>query len=105
MFKAISNEYLSNGVIVTPNNPEPNANVTIVYNGLLAQSGAQELYARIGFGCDWQGSQDLRMIRTNSGFEATIPAANAENLNVAFKDSINNWDNNSNRNYCFNIKH
>jgi hypothetical protein len=44
------------------------------------------------------------MIRTNSGFEATIPAANAEHLNVAFKDSINNWDNNSNRNYTFNIK-
>lgn len=105
MFKAISNEYLANGVIVTPNNPEPNTNVTIVYNGLLAQSGAQELYARVGFGYDWQGSQDLRMIRTNSGFEATIPAANAENLNVAFKDPVNNWDNNCNRNYSFNIKH
>ncbi|MBP2628484.1 MAG: hypothetical protein H6Q68_3195 [Firmicutes bacterium] len=105
MFKSVSNEYLSNGVIVTPNNPEPNENVTIVYNGLLAQSGANEIYAHVGFGCDWQGSQDLKMIRTNSGFEATIPAANADHLSVAFKDSSNNWDNNFNRNYTFNIRH
>lgn len=105
MFKAISNEYLANGVIVTPNNPEPNENVTIVYNGLLAKSGAQEVYARVGFGHHWHGSQDLRMIRTNSGFEATLPVTNSEILNVAFKDSVNNWDNNCNMNYGFNIGH
>jgi len=105
MFKAVSNEYLSNGVIVTPNNPEANENVTIVYNGLLAQCGASEVYARVGYDCEWQGSQDLKMIRTNSGFETTIPTANADHLNVAFKDSSNNWDNNSNRNYSFNIRH
>ena len=104
MFKATSNEYLSNGVIVTPANPEAYEHVTIVYNGLLAQSGATELYARVGFGNDWQGSQDVRMIKTRSGFEATITAANADSLNVCFKDPINNWDNNSGSNYVFSIE-
>lgn len=105
MFKATSNEYLANGVIITPTNPQSYENVTVVYNGLLAQKGATEVYARIGFGSGWQGAQDLRMIRTNSGFETIVPAANSESLNVAFKDPVNNWDNNSGLNYNFNIKH
>jgi hypothetical protein len=105
MFKAKSNEYLANGVAITPHNPAPNSNITIVYNGLLAQKGASEIYAHVGFGEHWHGNQDLKMIRTKSGFEATIPAVHADSLNVAFKDSVNNWDNNSNMNYSFNILH
>jgi hypothetical protein len=104
MFKATSNEYLANGVIVTPSNPETYQHVTIVYNGLLSKAGANELIAHVGFGHDWQGAQDLRMIKTKSGYEATITAANAESLNVAFKDAANNWDNNSGSNYVFNIE-
>jgi hypothetical protein len=103
LFKATSNEYLANGVILTPANPEAYENVTIVYNGLLSKSGATELYAHVGFGPDWQGAQDLKMIRTKSGYEATIPAANAESLNVAFKDPLNNWGNNYGQNYIFNV--
>jgi len=104
LYKAISNEYLANGVIVTPPNPETYKRATVVYNGLLSKSGAQEIYARVGFGCNWEGAQDIRMIKTNSGYEATIIAANAESLNVAFKDPLNNWDNNSGANYVFNIE-
>lgn len=105
MYKAKANEYLSNGVMITPQNPEVYENVTIVYNGLLAQHGAPEVYARVGFGDQWQGAQDLRMLRTNSGFEVTIPAANADSLNCCFKDQANNWDNNSGMNYNFEIDH
>lgn len=103
-FKAKSNEYLANGVILTPNNPETYQNATIVYNGLLAQHGATELWAHVGFGDGWQGTQDFKMLRTISGFELTIPAANAESLNVVFHDQINNWDNNNGMNYNFNIQ-
>jgi hypothetical protein len=103
-FKARSNEYLSNGVVVTPSNPETYQNVTIVYNGLLAQRGANELWAHVGFGDGWQGTQELKMLRTSSGYEVTIPAANAESLNVAFHDPLNNWDNNNGMNYNFNIQ-
>jgi len=105
MFRAKSNEYLANGVIITPAPAEPHQNVTIVYNGLLAKSGAPELYAHVGFGDSWQGVQDIKMIRTPSGFEATIPAVNADSLNVCFRDSANNWDNNSGMNYNFSILH
>lgn len=105
MFKARSNEYLSNGVIITPANPEPYENVTIVYNGLLSKSGANDVYAHVGFGEHWHGAQDLRMIKTYSGFEATIPAANIDSMSVAFHDPANNWDNNSGANYNFHIKH
>lgn len=103
-FKAKSNEYLANGVIVTPNNPEKYQNATVVYNGLLAQNGAEEIWAHIGFGDGWQGAQDMKMLRTSSGYEITVPAANAESLNVSFHDPDNNWDNNNGMNYYFNIQ-
>ncbi|HMM20997.1 MAG TPA: carbohydrate-binding protein [Selenomonadales bacterium] len=105
MFRARSNEYLANGVIITPANPEPYENVTIVYNGLLSKNGANDMYAHVGFGEHWHGAQDLRMIKTCSGFEATIPAANIDSMSVAFHDPANNWDNNSGSNYNFQIKH
>jgi len=104
LFKAKTNEYLSNGVIVTPSNPEIYEQATIVYNGLLPKAGARDLYAHIGFGSNWEGAQDVKMIRTKAGFEATVITANADSLNVAFKDTANNWDNNCGANYVFNIE-
>lgn len=103
LFKANSNEYLANGVIISPTNPHPGEAVKICYNGLLPKSGAGNIAAHVGFGFEWQNTYDVQMTRTPVGFEATITAANHNTLCVAFKDSANNWDNNSGLNYNFNI--
>ena len=104
MFKATSNEYLANGLIIEQANPHANDRVTIVYNGLLAQSGAPRLFARVGHGCNWHETEEYEMSRTVSGFETTVPARNSETLNVAFRDTVFNWDNNHGMNYTFNVQ-
>lgn len=103
LFKANSNEYLANGVIITPTNPHTGEAVKISYNGLLPKGGASNVSAHVGFGFEWQNTHDIQMTRTPAGFETTLTAANHNTLCVAFKDSANNWDNNSGLNYNFNI--
>lgn len=97
------NPYIDNGIYVKPLQVTVGDNIKISYDGLLAKSGANEVYAHIGYGNKWSSSKDYKMIKTNTGFETSIPVTNAETLNICFKDSINNWDNNSGMNYTFEV--
>ncbi len=96
-------EYLPNGVKISPAIPTTGDNITLVYCGLLAQNGAESVYAHIGFDEDWSDTRDFRMEKMPEGFEAIIPVSGKNKLNVSFKDSANNWDNNSGSNYTFPI--
>jgi hypothetical protein len=78
--------------------------VKLTYNGLLAKSGADQVYAVVGFGDnkDWQNISTLPMNSTNHRiYELSIPAKEGGQINVAFKDNADNWDNNSGKNYSF----
>lgn len=96
-------DYISNGVTMSPPVPSAGDKVKITYDGLLAKSGAHHLYAHVGYGSRWSDSSDIQMIKTSTGFEATLPVRDADSLNIAFKDCANNWDNNSGKNYSFDI--
>jgi hypothetical protein len=77
----------------------------LTYNGILAKSGAQEVYAVIGYGNNlkWEDIEYYPMHKVgDQSFELIFPVKRAGNINVAFKDSANNWDNNSGMNYSFN---
>jgi hypothetical protein len=43
------------------------------------------------------------MHRTPEGFEAELPIDSSEMLSVAFKDSAGHWDNNTWKNYNFEV--
>lgn len=99
-----NNQFITNGITITPANPAPGDSVRVVYDGLLAQSGASDVLAHVGFGSSWENSFDYRMVKTTTGFEATVQLPSQSNtLNIAFKDCADNWDNNSGRNYSFEI--
>ncbi len=98
-----NSEYMSNGVIITPAVPTSGEKVKIMYDGLLSKSGATHIYAYVGFGPTWDSSSYYMMNKKNTGFEATLPVLNSDTLNLCFKDCANNWDNNSGRNYSFDI--
>lgn len=100
------NNYISQRVFVKPNVIGEGDTVTVTYNGILAQCGADQVYAHIGFGDTktWHNPTYTKMSRTNEGFETTIPINTLSNLHIAFKDSANNWDNNSGSNYSFNVQ-
>ncbi len=100
---ATKNKYLTNGVHITPSAVTVGDKVKISYDGLLAKSGASEVYARIGFGNRWEDAQEFRMSKTTTGFETTIPVTKPVPLNICFKDNAENWDNNSGMNYTFDV--
>ena len=95
MLTTTTSKYEQNGVHVYSGSDR----VRVVYDGLLPQSGATDVYARVGFGEDWSNLCDYKMHKTSVGFETTIPVVSKETMHVAFKDCANNWDNNSGRDY------
>jgi len=96
-------EYANNGVEISKATIGVGDEVTLFYKGLLAQCGAEEIYAHIGYGKEWENKAFIPMERDNDVFKATIRIERPDNLNVAFKDSGDNWDNNSMANYSFKV--
>lgn len=76
----------------------------INYNGLLAKSGAQQVYGVFGFGSNqnWENVSTIPLNKSaDGGFSSIIPVEQGKNINFAFKDPAENWDNNSGMNYTF----
>jgi len=93
-------------VVVDPTPITAGQDIVVFYNGLLAQSGAQEVYLHCGFGNKnkWNGVQDMRMAKTGWGFvkSLTMPDTSTQ-FNFCFHDSAQNWDNNSGHNWTFQV--
>lgn len=102
--KPFSYSYSIQGVQVKPLS-EDGKKVSILYNGLLARSGAGQVYLHCGFGKKdtWQQVNDLPMERRNGGWEKTLTVGAGNRLNFCFKDSIDNWDNNQGSNWAYHI--
>nr|WP_010248199.1 carbohydrate-binding protein [Acetivibrio cellulolyticus] len=95
--------YEDNGVELSKSTISVGDEITLLYSGLLAQSGADSIYAHIGYGDNWEGKEFIPMEKMEDKFKATIKVNLSDKLNVAFKDGVDNWDNNSQLNYSFNV--
>ena len=93
------------GVVVDPTPITAGAKVTVLYYGLLAEGGADEIYLHTGYGPDdrWYDVYEYKMGHTTRGFEKTFNVNDPTRLNFCFRDSIGNWDNNSGSNWSFEI--
>jgi len=91
--------YTTNGLTINPSSFTSGDKIKLTYTGLLSQCGAEEIFAHIGWGETWDDVNDIKMSKTKSGFTATIKIDKSAVLNVCFKDSMNNWDNNNGSNY------
>jgi hypothetical protein len=91
------------GVVVDPTPITFGEEVTVLYYGLLPESGAEEIYMHYGYGnaSNWNQVADVRMEKTPRGFAKKIQIANPDRFNFCFKDSANNWDNNNGLNWSF----
>jgi hypothetical protein len=92
--------YLNNGVQFQ----EVSRALRVSYNGLLAKSGAQDVYAIVGYGNNlkWEDVEYYPLQKVgHQTFELILPVKRDGNINMAFKDGANNWDNNSGMNYSF----
>lgn len=72
--------------------------VTVYYDGLLARSGADQVYIHYGFGLpDWRNVTTEKMEWTGKRWRKAITVD--KQASFCFKDSAGNWDNNNGHNW------
>lgn len=81
-----------------------NSKVKISYAGRLFQEGSDEVYLHYGFGLNWENLNEIKMEKTELGFQAEVDLLSSDTFNLCFKNSNNEWDNNDNENYIFPIE-
>lgn len=83
----------------------PNIVLKISYTGKFFQDGSKNVFLHYGFGKDWENVSDVEMIKTELGFQAEIKLIDSETFNFCFKNENQDWDNNDNNNFIFEIEH
>ena len=81
-----------------------NSTVKISYTGKLFQDDSEEVFVHYGFGNNWDNLNEIQMEKTELGFQAEIELNSSESLNLCFRNSNNEWDNNDAQNYIFPIE-
>ena len=81
-----------------------NTKVKISYTGKFFQDNSEEVFIHYGFGQNWDNLNDIKMEKTDLGFQAEIELCEMETLNLCFKNEKNEWDNNEGQNYIFPIE-
>ncbi len=81
-----------------------NSKVKISYAGTLFQDGSEEVYLHYGFGLNWENLGEIKMEKTELGFQAEVELASYETFNFCFRNGNNEWDNNDGQNYIFPIE-
>lgn len=95
--------YEDNGVILSKKTFYCGDKLEISYSGLLARAGAEGIFLHAGYGSGWDNSSFIKMEKVPDGFKAEIEILDGKSLGICFKDSADNWDNNSGDNYNFKI--
>lgn len=81
-----------------------NSKIKISYTGKFFQENSEEVFIHYGFGLNWDNLNEIKMEKTELGFQAEIDLISEETFNFCFKNSNNEWDNNNNQNYIFPIE-
>ena len=95
---------LSKNIFFNTDKLIPDTTVKISYTGDLFQNGAEEIYIHFGFGLLWEDVSEIKMQKTELGFQAEIELKDYESLNFCFRNQDNAWDNNNGANYIFPIE-
>ena len=79
-------------------------NVKISYTGRLFEENSESVFLHYGFGPQWDNVNEVQMLKTELGFQAEIELLSADSLNLCFRNSNNEWDNNEGQNFIFPIE-
>lgn len=100
-----SQPYSDNGILVSKDMLSIGDEIEVIYRGLLAENGADQVFLHGGYGNEWKEKFFLPMKRGDElEFRTLLKLNKSGELHITFKDSANNWDNNSSENYSFKIK-
>jgi len=101
-----SQPYVDNGILISKNTLSSGDEIEVIYKGLLAENGADQVFLHGGYGDEWDEKFFVSMERGNEAeFRTMLKLSKLSGeLHITFKDSADNWDNNSSENYSFKIK-
>jgi hypothetical protein len=100
----MATHYNDDRVSLEPSPVKQGDSVHINYQGLLRNSGADQVF--LHYGVDgWKNTNTVPMNRMQNGvFGAEIKADAGREVNFCFKDSADNWDNNNGWNWSAEIQ-
>ena len=78
-----------------------NSTVKISYTGTFFENGSEEVYIHYGFGINWDNLAEIKMEKTELGFQAEVELLDSDTFNFCFKNENDEWDNNNLENYVF----
>ena len=81
-----------------------NSKVKISYTGTFFQDASEEVFFHYGFGNNWENVQDIKMEKTELGFQIEVELCSSETFNFCFFNEKGEWDNNCGNNYIFQIE-
>lgn len=81
-----------------------NCKVKISYTGKFFQEASEEVSIHYGFGINWDNVNDIKMEKTELGFQTEIELGSGESFNFCFRNNNQEWDNNEGQNYIFPIE-
>ncbi|MBR3133696.1 MAG: hypothetical protein IKG42_06575 [Clostridia bacterium] len=83
----------------------PNSKVKISYTGKFFQDNSEDVYIHYGFGNSWENLTDVKMEKSDLGFQIEIDLLDNDSLCFCLKNGNDEWDNNDGQNYVFPIEH
>lgn len=81
-----------------------NSTVKLSYTGKFFEDDSQEVYIHYGFGDNWENLSELKMEKTELGFQTDITLLDYSTFNFCFRNDKNEWDNNNSENYVFELE-
>ena len=81
-----------------------NTRVKISYIGQFFQDQSNEVTIHYGFGYNWNNVCDVKMEKTELGFQIELDLTSDDTLNFCFCNENGVWDNNYGNNYVFPIE-
>jgi len=81
-----------------------NSKVKISYTGVFFENASEEVYIHYGFGVSWDNLSEIKMEKTELGFQTEIDLIESDTFNFCFRNENDEWDNNNYQNYVFNLE-
>ena len=81
-----------------------NSKIKISYTGKFFQDASTDVTIHYGFGYNWDGVNDVKMEKTELGFQTEIELISGDTFNFCFCNEKGEWDNNFGGNYVFPIE-
>ena len=79
----------------------PNSTIRLSYTGRFFQDNSSDVFLHYGFGVNWDNLNEVKMEKTELGFQAEIELPENDSFRFCFRNGNYDWDNNEGQNYVF----